>query len=95
MELGAMTRCSSGCASATDPDRVRGDHRAADEQCYIRPGGLATDLPEDGEQRVAELLKILPGRAERTRRPADRELHLEGSAPRRCYLDLTGCMALG
>ncbi len=30
---------------------------------YIRPGGLATDLPDDGPpQRVRDLLKILPGR---------------------------------
>ena len=29
---------------------------------FIRPGGLAADLPEDGKSRVADLLKILPGR---------------------------------
>src|SRR6201991_3700441 len=29
---------------------------------YIRPGGLAADLPDDGVSRVRDLLKILPGR---------------------------------
>ena len=29
---------------------------------YIRPGGLAADLPDGGEQQVAALCKLLPGR---------------------------------
>jgi NADH-quinone oxidoreductase subunit D len=62
---------------------------------YIRPGGLAADLPGDGEQRVAALLKLLPGRL------AELEDLLRENAiwkARTCgigYLDLTGCMALG
>jgi len=27
---------------------------------YIRPGGLAADLPDDGPERVADVLKLLP-----------------------------------
>ncbi|WP_410873240.1 NADH dehydrogenase (quinone) subunit D [Nocardia sp. A7] len=62
---------------------------------YIRPGGLAQDLPDDGVTKVRELLDILPGRL--------RDLeHLLSANPiwkKRTqdigYLDLTGCMALG
>lgn len=62
---------------------------------FIRPGGLAQDLPEDGVTKVRELLDILPGRL--------RDLeHLLSANPiwkKRTqdigYLDLTGCMALG
>ncbi|MFD3508567.1 NADH dehydrogenase (quinone) subunit D [Nocardia sp. NPDC058666] len=62
---------------------------------YIRPGGLAQDLPDDGVTKVRELLDILPGRLR------DME-HLLSANPiwkKRTqdigYLDLTGCMALG
>ncbi|MFC4373491.1 NADH-quinone oxidoreductase subunit D [Nocardia halotolerans] len=62
---------------------------------YIRPGGLAQDLPDDGITKVRELLEVLPGRLR------DME-HLLSANPiwkKRTqdigYLDLTGCMALG
>ncbi|MDO3649571.1 NADH dehydrogenase (quinone) subunit D [Nocardia mangyaensis] len=62
---------------------------------FIRPGGIAQDLPEDGVTKVRELLDILPGRLR------DME-HLLSANPiwkKRTqdigYLDLTGCMALG
>ncbi|GAD86217.1 NADH-quinone oxidoreductase subunit D [Nocardia asteroides NBRC 15531] len=62
---------------------------------YIRPGGLAQDLPDDGVTKVRELLEIMPGRLR------DME-HLLTANPiwkKRTqdigYLDLTGCMALG
>ncbi|MFD4350928.1 NADH dehydrogenase (quinone) subunit D [Nocardia sp. NPDC058518] len=62
---------------------------------YIRPGGLAQDLPDDGVTKVRELLELLPGRLR------DME-HLLSANPiwkKRTqdigYLDLTGCMALG
>jgi NADH-quinone oxidoreductase subunit D len=62
---------------------------------YIRPGGLAADLPEDGAERVARLLKLLPGRL------AELEDLLRENAIWKArtrdigFLDLTGCMALG
>lgn len=62
---------------------------------YIRPGGLAQDLPADGVEKVRELLKILPGRLH------ELELMLSDSPIWKArtvgigYLDLTGCMALG
>ena len=62
---------------------------------YIRPGGLAADLPTDGEQQVRRLLGLLPGRL------AELEDLLRENAIWKArtrdigYLDLTGCMALG
>jgi NADH-quinone oxidoreductase subunit D len=62
---------------------------------YIRPGGLAADLPDDGADRVRELLRVLPGNL------AELEDLLRNNAIWKArtvdvgYLDLTGCMALG
>ncbi|MGW4353031.1 NADH dehydrogenase (quinone) subunit D [Nocardia sp. NPDC004582] len=62
---------------------------------YIRPGGLAQDLPDDGVQKVRELLDLLPTRLR------DMELLLNENPIWKArtrnvgYLDLTGCMALG
>lgn len=62
---------------------------------YIRPGGVAQDLPEDGVQKVRELLDLLP------KRLRDMELLLNENPIWKArtrnvgYLDLTGCMALG
>jgi NADH-quinone oxidoreductase subunit D len=62
---------------------------------YIRPGGLAADLPDDGADRVRELLRVLPGNL------AQLEDLLRNNAIWKArtvdigYLDLTGCMALG
>ena len=64
----------------TDPDVVRGDHGLGMNNAYIRPGGLAADLPEDGPQRMRDLLKILPGRL-RELEALLTELHLEGPHP--------------
>ena len=43
---------------------------------------MAADLPEDGPDRIRELLRILPGRLHELR-SAHRELHLEGPDPGR------------
>ncbi|WP_040808329.1 NADH dehydrogenase (quinone) subunit D [Nocardia concava] len=62
---------------------------------YIRPGGVAQDLPDDGVQKVRELLDLLP------KRLRDMELLLNENPIWKArtrnvgYLDLTGCMALG
>jgi len=62
---------------------------------YIRPGGLAADLPDDGEAMVRRLLGLLPGRL------AELEGLLRENAIWKArtrdigYLDLRGCMALG
>ena len=62
---------------------------------YIRPGGLAQDLPEGAVEHIREFLKIMPERV------ADFHRLLTGQPiwQRRLkdvgYLDVTGCLALG
>ncbi len=62
---------------------------------FIRPGGIAQDLPADGVQKVRELLALLPKRL----RDMENLLTENPIWKRRTvgvgYLDLTGCMALG
>jgi NADH-quinone oxidoreductase subunit D len=62
---------------------------------YIRPGGLAADLPDDGPQRVRELLTILPGRLGELEDLLTESYIWKARTQGIGYLDLTGCMALG
>ena len=62
---------------------------------FIRPGGLAADLPEDGKSRVADLLKILPGRLTELEELMTENYIFKARTQGVDYLDLTGCMALG
>ncbi|WP_459959083.1 NADH dehydrogenase (quinone) subunit D [Nocardia sp. IFM 10818] len=62
---------------------------------YIRPGGVSQDLPDDGVQKVRDLLDLMP------KRLRDMELLLNENPIWKArtrnvgVLDLTGCMALG
>ncbi|MDL9938858.1 NADH dehydrogenase (quinone) subunit D [Gordonia sp. ABSL1-1] len=62
---------------------------------YIRPGGVAQDLPADAPDRVAQVIDLLPSRL------ADLEDLLNDNYIWKArtqgvgYLDLTGCVALG
>ena len=62
---------------------------------FIRPGGLAADLPDDGKSRVADLLKILPGRLHELEELMTENYIFKARTQGVGYLDLTGCMALG
>jgi NADH-quinone oxidoreductase subunit D len=62
---------------------------------YIRPGGLAADLPDDGISRVKDLLKILPGRLYELEELLRENSIWKARTVDIGYLDLTGCMALG
>lgn len=62
---------------------------------YVRPGGLAADLPDDGPARVRELLKILPGRLRELEDLLTESYIWKARTKGVGYLDLTGCMALG
>ncbi|MGA9871370.1 MAG: NADH dehydrogenase (quinone) subunit D [Rhodococcus sp. (in: high G+C Gram-positive bacteria)] len=62
---------------------------------YIRPGGLAQDLPDDAAGKVAELLKTLPARLEDMSNLLDDNKIWKARTQGIGYLDLTGCMALG
>ena len=62
---------------------------------FIRPGGLAQDLPPDAEQKIRDLLDLLP------KRLRDLALLLNDNPIWKArtegvgYLDLAGCIALG
>ena len=62
---------------------------------YIRPGGLAADLPDDGVSRVRDLLRILPGRLHELEELLRDNSIWKARTVDIGYLDLTGCMALG
>jgi len=96
MELGAMTPMFFGFRERdlilTVFEAITGLRM---NNAYIRPGGLAADLPEDGEQRVADLLKILPGRLNQLGDLLTESYIWKARTEGVGYLDLTGCMALG
>jgi NADH-quinone oxidoreductase subunit D len=96
MELGAMTPMFFGFRERdlilTVFEAITGLRM---NSAYIRPGGLASDLPEDGEQRVAELLTILPGRLNELGDLLTESYIWKARTEGVGYLDLTGCMALG
>ncbi len=62
---------------------------------YIRPGGLAVDLPADGEEQVRALLKRLPGQLTELEDLLRENAIWKARTRDIGYLDLTGCMALG
>ena len=96
MELGAMTPMFFGFRERelilTVFEAITGLRM---NNAYIRPGGLAADLPEDGPSRVAELLKILPGRLRELADLLTESYIWKARTQGIGYLDLTGCMALG
>ncbi|WP_228806493.1 NADH-quinone oxidoreductase subunit D [Nocardia cyriacigeorgica] len=62
---------------------------------YIRPGGLAQDLPDDGVDKVRELLALLPKRLRDMEHLLTQNPIWKARTQDIGYLDLTGCMALG
>ncbi len=96
MELGAMTPMFFGFRERelilTLFEAITGLRM---NNAYIRPGGLAADLPEDGPQRVRDLLKILPGRLRELEALLTESYIWKARTQGIGYLDLTGCMALG
>ena len=96
MELGAMTVMFFGFR---ERDLILSVFEALTglrmNNSFIRPGGLATDLPEDGEASVAELLTILPGRLTELENLMTENYIFKARTQGVGYLDLTGCMALG
>jgi NADH-quinone oxidoreductase subunit D len=96
MEVGALTAMTFGfrereyildCMEAISGLRMN--------HAFVRPGGVAQDLPEGGEKLVADtvayLRKRLPDTANLLVDNSIWTSRLEGVG----YLDLTGCMALG
>jgi NADH-quinone oxidoreductase subunit D len=62
---------------------------------FIRPGGLAQDLPPGAVDKVRELITILPGRLADTEKLLVGNSVWLGRTRGIGYLDLTGCTALG
>jgi len=62
---------------------------------YIRPGGLAADLPDGAISALRELLKLLPNRLRDMEDLLKENYIWKARTVGIGYLDLTGCIALG
>jgi NADH-quinone oxidoreductase subunit D len=96
MELGAMTAMFLGFRERElilsvfeSITGLRMNH------AYIRPGGLAVDLPDDGISQVRNLLDLLPTRFCDLEDLLNENYIWKARTQGVGYLDLTGCMALG
>ena len=62
---------------------------------YIRPGGLAQDLPPEGVAKIREFLKFMPKRIDEYERLLSGNTVWLQRTQGVAYLDATGCLALG
>jgi NADH-quinone oxidoreductase subunit D len=62
---------------------------------YIRPGGLAADLPPEALPQIRDLLKLLPKRLNDLENLLNENYIWKARTEGVGYLDLAGCMALG
>jgi NADH-quinone oxidoreductase subunit D len=62
---------------------------------YIRPGGLAQDLPPGAVDKIREFLRIMPKRIKDYEDLCNENAIFKGRLQNVSYLDLAGCMALG
>ncbi|MDI2128337.1 NADH dehydrogenase (quinone) subunit D [Yinghuangia seranimata] len=62
---------------------------------FVRPGGIAQDLPPDTGSAVRELLRVLPERIHEYEQLLDGNAIFKSRTIGIGYLDLAGCMALG
>jgi NADH-quinone oxidoreductase subunit D len=62
---------------------------------YIRPGGLAQDLPPGAADKVREFLALMPKRMKDIEALCNENAIFKGRTEGVGHLDLTGCMALG
>jgi len=62
---------------------------------YVRPGGVAQDLPPGAIDKIGEYLKRMPKRIRQMRKLLDANPVYLARTKDIAYLDLTGCMALG
>ena len=96
MELGAMSPMFFGFRSRdmilTFFEAITGLRM---NSAYVRPGGVAADLPDDGLPRLAELLRVLPGQLKELEDLLTESYIWKARTVGIGYLDLTGCMALG
>ncbi len=62
---------------------------------YVRPGGVAQDLPSGALERLREFLGVMPGLIAELRALLDLNPVFIGRTKNVAFLDLAGCMALG
>ena len=96
MELGALTAMEFGFRErelVLDIFELVSGLRM--NSAYIRPGGVAQDLPAGGEQKIAETLPLLKKRLKDTADLLVDNRIWMGRTVGIGVLDLTGCMALG
>jgi len=62
---------------------------------FIRPGGVAQDLPAGALERIREYLAIMPHQLGEVRALADASPAYLARTKNIAYLDLAGCMSLG
>lgn len=62
---------------------------------YIRPGGVAQDLPSGATSKIRDYLDRMPKRIQALRKLLDENPIYLARTKDIAYLDLTGCMALG
>ncbi|MGH3678490.1 MAG: NADH dehydrogenase (quinone) subunit D [Mycobacterium sp.] len=62
---------------------------------YIRPGGLAADLPDEALPQIRDLLELLPKRLRDLENLLNENYIWKARTQGIGYLDLAGCMALG
>ncbi|MFC4052932.1 NADH-quinone oxidoreductase subunit D [Actinomadura syzygii] len=62
---------------------------------YVRPGGVAQDLPSGATSKIRDYLDRMPKRIQALRKLNDENPVFKARTKDIAYLDLTGCMALG
>ncbi|XRQ06445.1 NADH-quinone oxidoreductase subunit D [Actinomadura welshii] len=62
---------------------------------YVRPGGVAQDLPSGATSKIRDYLDRMPKRIQALRKLLDANPVFLARTKDVAYLDLTGCMALG
>jgi NADH-quinone oxidoreductase subunit D len=96
MELGALTAMEFGFRErelVLDIFEMASGLRM--NSAYIRPGGVAQDLPEDGIKQIRDTIPLLRRRLKDTSDLLVDNSIWMGRTVNVGYLDLTGCMALG
>ena len=62
---------------------------------FIRPGGLANDVPDSAIEKIRDFIEIWPSRADDIVKMLNGQPIWQGRTMGVGYLDLTGCIALG
>ncbi|MGB6244276.1 MULTISPECIES: NADH dehydrogenase (quinone) subunit D [Gordonia] len=96
MELGAVTPMFLGFGAREDIlDLFEDITGLRMNHAFVRPGGIAQDLPDGAEEKIAAVLDKLPGQIGEVEALLTENYIWKARTQGVGYLDLTGCMALG